>query len=284
MRCQKLDEVLLNAVNFVFNSLGKSCQQALYFHLKTTFNIKKVEIPNKVDEFDNAVRSIFKEGAVFLERLILKKLCEESGVEFEEKFVSDFIEAVSKIRNMASEKESLTISRFTGEVTIVKKEEGGESLGQRASILVVDDDAGIRRTLSKILEREGYLVETVENGEQAIETSKKKFFNIALIDIRLPDMNGTKILNGLKETEPRMRKIIITGFPSLENAIEAVNRGADGYVLKPFDVNELLAIIAKQLEKQREDMKYSEKKVAEFIETRARQIEIEIEKAKAENR
>jgi DNA-binding NtrC family response regulator len=149
------------------------------------------------------------------------------------------------------------------------------SLGQRASILVVDDNAGIRKTLSKILEKEGYLVETEENGEQAIEATKKWFFNVALIDIRLPDMDGTELLDGLKETEPKMVKIIITGYPSLKNAIEAVNKGADGYVLKPFDAGKLSMMIRKLLKKQRESMRYSEKKVTGYIETRVRQLELE---------
>ena len=102
---------------------------------------------------------------------------------------------------------------------------------QKASILVVDDDAAIRKTLSSILEKEGYLVEAVESGAKAIEVSNERFFNIALIDIRLPDMEGTELLENLKRTEPKMVKIIVTGYPSLQNAVEAVNKGADGYVL-----------------------------------------------------
>jgi len=153
-------------------------------------------------------------------------------------------------------------------------------LTQGVSVLIVDDDAGIRKTLSKILEKEGYLVETVENGQQAIKASNKRFFNVALIDIRLPDMEGTKLLERLKEHEPKMVKIIITGYASLQNAIEAVNKGADGYVLKPFDATELLAMIEKHLEKQRESMKYGEKKVTEFIETRVKQIELEKQQKK----
>jgi len=153
-------------------------------------------------------------------------------------------------------------------------------LTQGASVLVVDDDASIRKTLSKILEKEGYLVETVENGQEAIKASNKRFFNVALIDIRLPDMEGTRLLERLKEHEPKMVKIIITGYASLQNAIEAVNKGADGYVLKPFDATELLAMIEKHLEKQRESMKYGEKKVTEFIETRVKQIELEKQQKK----
>jgi len=62
---------------------------------------------------------------------------------------------------------------------VLPKVKGGESLNWKASILVIDDDEGIRKTVSKILEDEGYLVETAENGEKAIEASKKKFFNIS---------------------------------------------------------------------------------------------------------
>ncbi len=154
-------------------------------------------------------------------------------------------------------------------------------MSQKVSILVVDDDSGIRKTLSRILEKEGYLVEAVENGKQAIEASNKWFFNVALIDIRLPDMEGTELLDRLKDTEPKIVKIIVTGYPSLKNAIEAVNKGADGYVLKPFDTSKLLAKIQKLLKKQRESMKYSDKKVAEYIEARMREIEHERGKKRA---
>ena len=151
------------------------------------------------------------------------------------------------------------------------------SMKQRASVLVVDDDAGIRKTLSKILEKAGYLVEAVENGERAIDASYDRFFNVALIDIRLPDMEGTELLERMKDTEPKMVKIIITGYPSLKNAIEAVNKGADGYVLKPFDVGELLVMIEKHLKRQRKSMKYGEDRVVEYIETRVKQVELEKE-------
>jgi len=155
------------------------------------------------------------------------------------------------------------------------------SLARKAAILVVDDDAAIRKTLSKILVREGYFVEGVESGKQAIEASKRWFFNVALIDFRLPDIEGTRLLERLKETEPKMMKIIITGYPSLKNAIEALNKDADGYVLKPFDPGELLEMVARLLKKQRKSKKYSEQKVLEFIETRVKQLELEKWKKRA---
>jgi DNA-binding NtrC family response regulator len=118
------------------------------------------------------------------------------------------------------------------------------------SILVVDDDADVRKSLSMILSKEGYSVETVENGKQATKILEKSRFDIALIDIKLPDMEGTELLQRLKKNQPHMVKIIITGFPTLENAMETVNEGADGYILKPFDMQKLLEMIRKHLKKE----------------------------------
>ena len=126
MKSQKFDDALLKAVDFAFNSLGKSCRQALYFHLKTTFHTSRTEIPEKVEEFDNALKLIFKDGAIFLERLILDELCEGLEIKFEEKNVLNFDEAVSKIRSIVLEKESLLMVSDFGEVSVVKSKRGGE--------------------------------------------------------------------------------------------------------------------------------------------------------------
>jgi DNA-binding NtrC family response regulator len=111
------------------------------------------------------------------------------------------------------------------------------------SVLVVDDDKELRNMLTAILESEGYIVETAENGKSAIKTCKKTPFDAALIDIELPDIKGIELLNRFKEIQPKMVKIIITGHPSIENAVKACNEKADGYVLKPFKVDELLETI-----------------------------------------
>jgi len=148
-------------------------------------------------------------------------------------------------------------------------------LDEHARILVVDDDESIRKILSTILEDEGYVVETAENGREAIDKSNMKVYNLALIDVRLPDIEGVTLLAKFKETVPRMRKIIITGFPSIQNAIEAVNNKADGYMLKPFEIGKILETIKEQLEKQREEKEYNQNRVTEFIETRVRELEME---------
>jgi DNA-binding NtrC family response regulator len=146
-------------------------------------------------------------------------------------------------------------------------------MGEHARILVIEDDESIRKTLAMILEEKGYDVDTAENGKEALKKSEAKFYNLALIDIRLPDMEGTKLLTAMKEATPKMVKIIVTGYPSLQNAIEAINKGADAYVLKPFNMDSVLDIIKEHLEKQKQAKKYSEEKVAEFIETRVKELE-----------
>ncbi len=140
-------------------------------------------------------------------------------------------------------------------------------------ILVVDDDESIRKGLAVILEEKGYVVDTVENGEEAIKKTNASFYNLALIDIRLPDMEGTKLLMAMKETTPKMVKRIITGYPELQNAIEAVNKGADAYMVKPVNLDNLLKTIEEHLKKQQEAGKYGEEKVAEFVKTRAKEWE-----------
>ncbi len=146
---------------------------------------------------------------------------------------------------------------------------------ENTRILIVDDDENIRKVLKAILEEEGYTVDEAENANKAIEKTKRKVYNLALIDIRLPDMEGIELLTKMKDTLPRMRKIIITGYPTLQNAIEAVNRGADAYILKPFDMDKVLAAIKEQLKKYEEEKRYSQEKVAEFIETRVKELEAE---------
>ena len=115
------------------------------------------------------------------------------------------------------------------------------------SILIVDDDIGVRNMLSSVLYDGGYLIEGVENGKEAIKACEESSFDVALIDIELPDMKGTELLNRLKKLQPKMIRIIITGHPSIESAMKAVNERADGYVLKPFEVTELLEMIARLL-------------------------------------
>jgi DNA-binding NtrC family response regulator len=146
-------------------------------------------------------------------------------------------------------------------------------MGERPRILIVDDDEGIRTVLAAVLEEKGYTVDTAENGKEAIEKTQTNLYNLALIDIRLPDMEGTQVLAKMKDTTPKMRKIIITGFPSVQNSVEALNKGAHAYIMKPFDMDKALKTVEEQLKKQQEEKKYGQEKVTEYIETRVKELE-----------
>jgi len=148
-------------------------------------------------------------------------------------------------------------------------------MNKNARILAIDDDENIRKVIAAILEDEGYSVESVGTAKEAIEKTKRKFYNVALIDIRLPDMEGIELLTKFRDTTPRIRKIIVTGYPTLQNAVDAVNRGADAYIVKPFDVKKVLNTIEEQLAKQRTEKEYSQERVAEFIETRIKELDME---------
>jgi DNA-binding NtrC family response regulator len=156
------------------------------------------------------------------------------------------------------------------------------SEGEKARILVIDDDEGIRKVVAEALKSEGYSVDTASNGKEAIQKSQTNFYNLALIDIRLPDMEGTKLLTAMKETTPGMIKIILTGYPALQNAIDAVNKGAHGYLVKPVNMDELLRTVEQHMKKQSELKEYGQQRLAQFVETRFKELESEeLDTAKA---
>lgn len=137
-------------------------------------------------------------------------------------------------------------------------------------ILIVDDDESVCKTLSTILQSEGYQTTTATTAKEAVEKTGTNFFDLALLDIKLPDMEGTQLLAKLQETTPETIKIMITGYPSIKNAVEALNLGADSYVMKPFDPAELLKTIKNKLEAQQQAEKVTKEKLAEWVLSQAR--------------
>ena len=132
-------------------------------------------------------------------------------------------------------------------------------------ILIVDDDKNILESLQSILKSNDYIVETAQNGEEAIAKFETKNFNLVLLDIKLPDVNGTELLNRMHRDSPKTMFIMITGFPSLDNAVKSLNRGADAYIMKPINPAELIKIIQEKLNEQEEAMKMSQEQVEKWI-------------------
>ena len=124
-------------------------------------------------------------------------------------------------------------------------------MAEKASILIVDDDKNVCQSLASLLERHGYGIETAATGQEAIEKARHRVFNMALLDIKLPDTDGIELIPPLRETHPDMAVIIITGYASLDTAVHALNKGASAYVPKPFSKEQVLATVKENLEKQR---------------------------------
>ena len=144
---------------------------------------------------------------------------------------------------------------------------------QKQKILIVEDDKNIRETIQSILQQSGYETDVAETGQEAEQKIKEKFYNLALLDIKLPDIEGTQLLMKVHESTPKTVKIMVTGYHSLENSIEALNFGADAYVTKPVKPAKLLNLIKEKLEKQLQDDEMTESKVTDWIKNRARQLD-----------
>lgn len=117
-------------------------------------------------------------------------------------------------------------------------------------ILVVDDDLDFLEIIKRILESKGYEVATAPSGAEALTRTKERFYNAAILDISLPDADGTELLSRLLEMHPDIITIMLTGHSSVQNAVKSLNRGAFAYLEKPLDPENLLSVISRALEKQ----------------------------------
>jgi len=121
---------------------------------------------------------------------------------------------------------------------------------EKKKILIIDDDPNIRKTLSDILKMKGHETFIAQNGKEGRDFLKHTQINLAIIDLGLPDMSGLEVLARLKTDNPLVEAIILTGNASLDTAIEATNKGAFSYLLKPYDIEQFMVHVKRALEKQ----------------------------------
>jgi DNA-binding NtrC family response regulator len=140
-------------------------------------------------------------------------------------------------------------------------------------ILIVDDDDALRESMVSILESEGYILDVAKSGQEAETKIKNTVYNLILLDIRLPDISGIELLANINKYSPKVKKIMLTGFPDTETAIKSVNEKADAYIVKPFDPEKLIEIISENLAQQKEELKYTQEKVLEYIQNRVRELD-----------
>jgi len=131
-------------------------------------------------------------------------------------------------------------------------------------ILIVDDDESIVKNLKQILEELGHIVDVAYTGMEALEKVKQNKYEVALIDLLLPDIDGIQVLIEVNNISPTTAIIIITAFGTIPNAVEAIKRGASNYITKPFRVDELLATIKKAVEEKKLIYEADEKTLSIF--------------------
>ncbi len=115
-------------------------------------------------------------------------------------------------------------------------------------IIIIDDDQALHRVFTRILQKEGYTVQTAETGKEALEKIRNQTFDAALIDVKLPDINGLDLLPLLNKTAPSMVKIVITGYDIPDGRAGALQLGADDFFKKPLPPQVLLKAIKEKLE------------------------------------
>jgi DNA-binding response OmpR family regulator len=116
----------------------------------------------------------------------------------------------------------------------------------KKNVLIIDDDVSIVKTFGRILQRNGFATDTALTGEEAIKKATANLYSIALIDVCLPDMNGTDLIFKLDDHGSKMVKIIITGFPAM-----APKTDADAHLVKPVKPEELIALLRGKTEKEK---------------------------------
>lgn len=116
-----------------------------------------------------------------------------------------------------------------------------------AKILIMDDEPGLRNVVFGMLKPTGHTIFVTEDGNQAIETARKEKPDLALLDMRVPDMDGLEVVAALKQMDPKVQCVMLSGFGDVESAVSAIKQGAFDYISKPFKLEEVLRVVNKAL-------------------------------------
>ena len=113
----------------------------------------------------------------------------------------------------------------------------------KPSILVVDDELLIRDLLYDFFTGRGWDISVAEDGEKALEVMRSRNFDLVLTDIKMPEMDGLDLTSHVKQSHPELPVVLMTGFPSVDTAVEALRKKVDDYVIKPFNINQLYKLV-----------------------------------------
>jgi DNA-binding NtrC family response regulator len=117
----------------------------------------------------------------------------------------------------------------------------------KKTILIIDDDKSILRVFARVFEKKGYAVVAVDTGKKALEQIRRNRFDAALIDVRLPDMDGTDLLPEIEASSPKTVKLVFTGSPDVESCLAEARKSIDAFFMKPVKPEVLLSILEEKL-------------------------------------
>jgi DNA-binding NtrC family response regulator len=152
---------------------------------------------------------------------------------------------------------------------------------EKPKVLIIDDNMNMCETLADILEEKGYEVVTAKTAREGVQAAGESFFNVHLIDVNLPDKTGIELLKSFKITYPYRINIMITATATLKYAVDALNIGANAYILKPIDFPTLEQTMKECLRKQQPTLKAMEERLTEFIASTATETKVHLEENKA---
>ena len=119
------------------------------------------------------------------------------------------------------------------------------------AILVVDDDEDFLKVLRILLKREGYIIDTASTGKEALDKTADNIYSLILVDHKLPDIDGIQLIPKIIDPDSKMRKVIFTGYPTLDNVQELLDQGIDDYLTKPIDPEDIIKAIKDQIDKSK---------------------------------
>ena len=121
--------------------------------------------------------------------------------------------------------------------------------GPPVSVLVIDDDESIRLGCSQSLELDGYLVRTAKNGKEGLEFAREEAFDVVIVDLKMPEVDGMTVLGRLRQEVPDTQVVMITGYATIESAVDAMRVGAYDYLPKPFSSDMLNDVVKRAIER-----------------------------------
>lgn len=122
----------------------------------------------------------------------------------------------------------------------------------KGRVLVIDDEAIVRVSCERVLKPVGFEVMVTSRGDEAIELLEKEPYDVVLTDLKMPDMDGLEVLKIIKERWPDIQVIIITGYGTINTAVQAIKMGAYEYIEKPFTPQDILEVVEKAIKEKKE--------------------------------